>query len=314
MVANLVEVEGCMEFEDITALLPKGCIPKTGLRDEVTGNAIIDYATGLAGKISDAMSRFDEQSDEWHELNGLKNTFLAFRWAYPIKLKPITAVKCDRTQGLIGGPLFTSQEFPWPEKEGRYREPIAQFYLEEVGPLEREDLGEGLLQLWVGPGREDYLIRVIPSSVVSADAVSAWPIEIKDDYFEKSEFYAGWAAWPEQGKKVYNISCVDGKVLNWDTLVNFAADDLSFGERFGKNLEEDISSFTAIIPQDLPSTEPHFFGNFSLIQYDVSLVPRTLLALEGKPCFLWGDYGNAQIFYARKEDGGVDFSFSWSCH
>lgn len=37
---------------------------------------------------------------------------------YPIKLKAVVVGKCDRTEGMISGPLFTSNEFPWPEKMG----------------------------------------------------------------------------------------------------------------------------------------------------------------------------------------------------
>lgn len=302
-----------MKLEDVTALLPKGRIPPKGLCDEVAGTAVIEYAKILANKIAHTMSRFEKESDEWEELERLRNTFLAFRWAYPIKLKPIRSEKCDRTQGMIGGPLFTSSEFPWPEKDGRYREPIAQFYLEDVGLLIENDLGNGLLQLWVGPEYNDYLIRTVPISAISAENLTAYPPEIIGDYFEHSPFYAGFEAWPEKDCKVYKIAGIKNKVLSWDSLINFAADDTSFDENYGKELADELTAFAALIPQDLPATEPHFFGNFSLIQYDVSMMPRTLLALEGGPCFLWGDCGNAQIFYDHKEDGTTDFSFSWSC-
>ncbi len=214
---------------------------------------------------------------------------------------------------MIGGPLFTSNEFPWPQKNGKYREPIAQFYLENVGPLDGEDLGEGLMQLWVGPEFDDYMIRVVPNSAISVESLSECPDEINEDYFEDAVSYDPFEAWPVKDCKVYQISGVSDKVLNWDSLINFVADDYSFDEKFGKGLAEEIRAFTAIIPSNLPNTEPHFFGNFSLIQYDVTMMPRTLLALESKPCFMWGDCGNAQIFYECTNGGETKFTFSWSC-
>lgn len=302
-----------MKINDVTTLLPRGRIPPQGLSDEAAGSAIIKYAELLAETIAHVMSRFEKESDEWEELEGIRNSFLAFRWAYPIKLEAVEVGECDRTQGMISGPLFTSNEFPWPEKNGKYREPIAQFYLEDVGKLSDENVGTGLLQLWVGPDSDDYLIRIIPHFAISADGLSEFPDDINENYFENSVSYDPIKAWPVRGCKIYQITGVSDKVLNWDSLVKFAADDYSFDEKFGKGLAEEIRAFTAIIPSDLPNTEPHFLGNFSLIQYDVAMMPRTLLALESKPCFMWGDFGNAQIFYEATTSGETRFTFSWSC-
>lgn len=302
-----------MTFEEMTALLPKGVVPRKGLNDIVAGAAVIKYAQGLASKIAGVMTRFREGDIEWDELESLRDTFSEFRWAYPIKLKQMQAEKCDRTRGMISGPLFTSARFPWPEFNERFMEPIAQFYLDEVGTLDQADLGEGLLQLWVGPGIEDYLIRIIPRSEISPEVITIPPAKIRGEYYEKSEFYAGEEAWPNKGCDVYQISGTSLRVLTWDSAINFAADEADFGERYGSDIEQDIHKFLSILPKKLPKTEPHFFGNFASIQFPISSMPRTLLALEGKPCFLWGDGGNAQIYFEKKAGDDPKFTFCWSC-
>lgn len=302
-----------MTFEEMTALLPKGVVPRKGLSDEVAGAAVIEYAQGLASKIAGVIMRFREGDIEWDELESLRDTFCEFRWAYPIKLKAMPVDKCDRTQGMLSGPLFTSEQFPWPEINGRSMEPIAQFYLDEVEVLDKAKLGEGLLQLWVGPGIEDYLIRTIPRSAISAEALVPPPAKIIGEYYEKSEFYVGEEAWPNKGCDVYQISGTSQRVLTWDSAINFAADETDFGEKYGADLECEIHEFLNILPKRLPKTEPHFFGNFSSIQFSISSVPRTLLALEGKPCFVWGDCGNAQIYFDDEAIGEPKFTFNWSC-
>lgn len=163
------------------------------------------------------------------------------------------------------------------------------------------------------PGFDDYLIRVVPNSAIKIDSLSACPDEINEEYFEDAVSCDPFEAWPGNNCKVYQISGISDQVLNWDSLINFAADYYSFDEKFGKGLAEEIRAFTAIIPPNLPNTEPHFFGIFSLIHYDVVMKPRTLLALESKPCFMWGYCGNAQIFYGFMTDGETKFTFSWSC-
>jgi uncharacterized protein YwqG len=56
-----------------------------------------------------------------------------------------------------------------------------------------------------------------------------------------------------------------------------------------------------------------FFGNFSNIQYREIECPDALLVLESGDIFLWGDCGNAQIFYEFDKEGKPNFSFDWSC-
>ena len=44
-------------------------------------------------------------------------------------------------------------------------------------------------------------------------------------------------------------------------------------------------------------------------------MPSCLLAFESSWPFIWGDCGNAQIFYKKNNvDGRLEFSFAWSCH
>ena len=300
-----------MNFQEILDRLPKGRLPDKGLTDVEVGSAIIKYAEEIAVIAEQKSEAYDEDADENYELLRIARQLRSFRWSFPIKFKKIKPEKCDRTKSLISGPLFTSENYPWPMSDGRYREPVVQFHLSEIADLTHEDFGEGLFQLWVGPDAEGYEVRVIPTCEVEKGNLLPPPAEISDTYFEESEFYAGFGAWPEPDQSVYQITGIKDRVLSWDAMLNMCNDDFEFEEKFGSEFNSLIAKFIAILPDRLPSTEPHFFGNFNLIQYAPSESNPTLIAFEGKPCFLWGDCGNAQVYYVK--GSVIEYIFQWSC-
>ena len=98
----------------------------------------------------------------------------------------------DRRSDLVGGALFTSDEYPWPQMadSGLYMQPILQLNLTTTGKLLGKDLGTDTLQEW-GPVAvdvddlstdiEDFCIRVIPVQSIAkapSDFLPDWKVSL----------------------------------------------------------------------------------------------------------------------------------------
>ena len=58
----------------------------------------------------------------------------------------------------------------------------------------------------------------------------------------------------------------------------------------------------------------HLFGTFSEIQYATDERPPPLFCFESDEFgLMWGDGGNAQLFYKLESSGAPTFTFEWSC-
>lgn len=76
---------------------------------------------------------------------------------------------------VICGFPFTSQAWPWPQDaDGGHMQPIAQIDLSKAGQTLGENLGDGLLQVWLSTdpasgndGSWDPLVRVVPRGALS---------------------------------------------------------------------------------------------------------------------------------------------------
>jgi hypothetical protein len=98
--------------------------------------------------------------------------------------------------------------------------------------------------------------------------------------------------------------------MTWPSELGQELEDLAY------NMQDEnaviIAEFVEFLPASASPT-PHFFGNFDTIQYSPKDMPPCLLALESQGPFIWGDSGNAQIFYIPQDDGTTKFHFEWSC-
>jgi len=109
----------------------------------------------------------------------------------------------DRKGSLLGGPPFLSKRFPMRGDKA----PMLQLDLAEASRVTNEDLGDGLLQLWINVpgwgfdgGEDEGAIRIIPRHIVAAtkhlldvpEREAAKDLErtlarIKAEYAEKDE-------------------------------------------------------------------------------------------------------------------------------
>lgn len=266
-------------FAELIRHLPLEQVPKGGLKDKAAGDAIIRWGNKIA------------------DLYGIE-AFRNFKWAFPIKVGKVPAATCDRTRPMLVGPLFTSDDYPWPDS----MEPIAQFYLGATGKLNGVNLGDGLLQLWLPQYGQEYSIRIIPLSDVSEGRLTPPPYEALE--VDDIRFGAPWT-WPE-GSDVFEITGCSQGVLVWD-------DEIYEHRNTGYDLIDSLIHFLPVCRSYQRSLAPHFFGHCVPIQYSLSERPPLLLAMESDDLFTWGDMGNAQIFYEVQPDGSVKFSFEWSC-
>ena len=68
---------------------------------------------------------------------------------------------------VIRGFPFTSKSYPWPMTEGSFHQPIAQINLKRAGELLSDNLGDGLLQVWLEVDETEPHIRIVPESSLS---------------------------------------------------------------------------------------------------------------------------------------------------
>ena len=312
-----------MRISELEAKLPDGEITINALSHPATGEAIISYAANLASIVSKKMRAYERDSGEYFHLDGLCKQLRSFRWSFPLKLCKTRADRFDRTKPALSGPLFTSDSHPWPSQGGIFREPVAQICLGEVGGLAGIHLGDGLLQLWVGPEWDDEVVRIIPIDDLSVQAASPIPDDITDGYFggscENPSYSVGsvsaWPATDNRGEShVWAIEGVKPQVLSWPQRITNENDNPDLDELYNDASFGVVEDFLQLLPLEAPSEGHHLFGNFESIQYDVEESPPTLLGLESRDPFLWGDHGNAQVSYQVSRSSNARFGFNWSCY
>ena len=152
--------------------------PATQGPPKLTTARTISQSEKDANKLLDAVARLETK---YPTLKELSSSFIAVRPRYKASLKSVSPEQLDRRGSLIGGAPFLSKEYPVPKKTaaapaGNKKVPMApllQLDLEEVSKIADEDLGDGLLQLWMRCGQwgtandGDSEIRIIPRKDVT---------------------------------------------------------------------------------------------------------------------------------------------------
>ena len=270
----------------------------------------IDYLESHYGDIDGQTSTYDFAL--------LKDMIGCVAWAYPLETREVATSDVDRLSPMIIGPLFTSEKYPWPENDGQLFEPILQFDLEWAGELAKVNLGKGILQLWLGSllsEFNDHFIRIIPKEDFRHEFISPIPNNINIEYFSEDSYFAGqkfsWLDTLNGGKSVI-ITRSGNPILTWHSRLRDALEEL---QPILNDKDADImAKFLEFLPITSPSPTPHLFGICHPVQYDATDVPQCLLALDSEGPFMWGDCGNAQIFYIPQADGTIGFDFAWSCY
>jgi hypothetical protein len=288
------------------------------IKDTLAGDSLIKRSLDLSNYLRRIESNYRTRGDfeinfNFHSVCEMLN---CFAWAYPVNSKSVETSKIDRLSPMLIGPLFTSDRHPWPMQGGRYLEPLIQFDLEWIGEKAQVNLGKGILQLWLDSlsELEGHHYRIIPKEDFDKDFVSSMPSDINRHYFEDSLYFAGYEdSWlDEEGPAVSVVMTEIGEpIMTWHRSLRDSLEDLAY------NMADDyappISEYLEILPADSPTPTPHFFGISDPVQYDPAEMPPCLLALDSQGPYIWGDCGNAQLFYLPREDGTIHFDFAWSC-
>ncbi len=256
--------------------------------------------------------------EEARELEFYRDAAAHLRWSYPIGYECRTVAPEGRLETMFSGPLFTSEAYPWPtDKNDRPLEPICQIDLRIPSEKSGLPLGDGMLQLWMGG--VDGRLRLISRQEVQAENLTpvpafakeyVWPLSRGFRLFKKSD---PWTEGYAMTAVYHPVLTVPGSLVT--AYQNYSRDVPGKRLSIAFDVMEEALQDEEIIYQS--PGEIGFFGNFSNIQYSEIECPDTLMIIEsGAPngIFLWGNCGNAQIFYEFTKEGAVEFSFSWSCN
>ena len=198
-------------------VLPKFRTAKELRRHEMFGNALIQFGDEIARYLLEIRKEYFQTGSPTelaYKVHDIVRELRRISWAFPLKLKEESLSTIDRTKPLLGGPLFTSKEYPWPELGGSLAEPIAQIDLKHASRLGSVGLGAGLLQLWVESHSDLYTVRVIQSSELMVENLSALPEELS----ERASGFASHSDWLET-KMACRIIGHQKKLVSWpDTL------------------------------------------------------------------------------------------------
>lgn len=232
----------------------------------------------------------------------------------------------DRLGDVVMGPLFTCQAYEWPYRDGFPMASLIQLDLERVSQRGGVALGEGLVQVWMPhqavAGEKQY-VRVVPRSSVDRSDLS--PVPAMPPELDPLQRLDG--IWNEElgrsvrapafqivawGNMRYTTPHVQG-MQSYYELKRLTSDPALAKEidAFDKALASMVQTPSA----RFSSANAHLFGTFSDIQYAPQDRPQPLFCFDGEDFGLvWGDGGNAQLFYTLGKGGEVTFSFDWSSH
>lgn len=281
----------------------------------------------------------------------------AFRWfptfglprvSYPMYWRAGPVSQLNRLSTLLSGPLFTSEQHPWPRRtefaEGKkvesegYCEPLFQIELELLGKVAGRQIGTGIVQVWMDDWRP--MTRLISDrDLKSSDLTPVSPkiIEFFSNGPTDGNVYREWgedqqtAPWLVSGWQYHSL----GRAIHeLPTTLDYDLEDLSTGQ-MQCDIEVDYDGSEADaqnVLDQLKKLESRYrrsnspgdrkglmragslFGRFYSVQgYHDDFFENTALTLvdlSDGDTFWWG-YGSAQLM---TDSGcpGREFCFDWS--
>ncbi len=250
--------------------------------------------------------------------------FKSGAWAWDPIAKPVPYNKIDRLGEVIMGPVYTCNEYEWPESDGYPMAPLIQLDLNKSGIIGGVDLGDGMLQVWMPHNAiapEDQLVRVIPKEFVKFENITPIlsipkemkPLQMREDVWDdEAADLAEAPAYQITGyaKKRFTIQ------LKHTIQDNFKINNLTSDKVLEARIKKFDESLTSLMKEGRKGCLPsnwHLFGTFYDIQYTAEQRPVPLFCFDGEEFGCnWVDR-SAQLFYYVKADGRVLFSFDWSC-
>ena len=224
--------------------------------------------------------------------------------SFDLSLKACAFQDVDRRVSMLSGPFFTSNEHPVPAAGSDVIFPVLQLELKELSAAIRDDLGDGLIQLWYDLKAQQELIRVIPITDVKGQTMTEfdWISVATENAFPMPHY---WNLDPV-GKGVQIISGLTSKGIQTDhdgfeaSYFNASNDDKCWLWTLLQLFEKiAFAKFTHPI---------QMFGTHGAIQYSASDVGMNRLIDVSD----WGSTGHAQVFYKANKGHPTQFSF-WNC-
>jgi len=213
----------------------------------------------------------------------------------------------SRDQRYLELRLFTSSNYPWPEagRKGKLAAPIVQINLAEISRLRNADYGDGLLQVFITDSYMGSIVRLIPKQEVRPELLTNILAQDSNDFFDPDRCRCP-SGCLDYG--AYQIVGFEEPVLSSPDFYALYAPEDGDPELF-KQIHREIMAL------EDGSDRFHMFGTFSQIQYSHSedMESEVFMAMESDLGYEWGDSGNAQIFFNRRDNGMHSFSFMWSC-
>jgi predicted DNA-binding WGR domain protein len=228
------------------------------------------------------------------------------------KCTDISDIKRDST--MFGCFPWTSKTYPWPSyknivNKDVYMAPIIQIDLREMTGLYKEDLGDGLLQLWFPEdSSEGEVIRVISRKTLEMENPDS-------NYynFESGVVGVSDGCWDEMNHLGWVISDYEMIGIQTDEYFLYPFEDYE-NELYDRTLE--IASEISELMDEMRANDTSFFGVPDPIQEPwISFYEdgqRNLLSLSSKEYFCLGTDDTGQLMYKKEDNGEISFSFYWS--
>ena len=224
---------------------------------------------------------------------------ISLAWDFEYFIAPPNYV--DRTRGMLAGPFYTSQKYPWPRtKQDKLAEPIIQIDLDEASIIRNSSYGTGLLQVF----SEDIHLftRHIPRAEIAAEQLTGceWDFVVSDG----TEFYQ-FSESPSHLILIRQIIGYKKAYISSDEVDFMNLDNVDIPIAF-----REMESLLKVAVKK--SVGNHLFGAFHEIQSHLC-DGELLVALDEDDGYVWGDSGNAQVF-VKKDNNEFKYFAQWSCY
>lgn len=245
----------------------------------------------------------------------------SWAWGWNPILKYVCTKEIDRCGDVLYGPIYTSNYYEWPVHNDYPMIPVIQLDLDHCKEVSGFDLGSGLLQVWNGHKQklQDSMIRIIPKNEVNqADALAVPHIDCSIETVIDFDWIYDVVEGFDNSESAIQICGYKKKRFTSQLTQGFKdcygrIKDLTANE----DILRKIIEFDTILKENSKNWSPsscHLFGTFYEIQYSDNERGTPLFCFDGNYGVDWGDFGNAQLFFAKDEAGKVTFYMDWSCY